>query len=242
MAFSCSLNIDNTISVKENNVFIGNYQLIREPFCNKCSLPLDPSNPICGNCWDIEYFDIARTVGLYFKYSYSGTLPYITKPENDTLSTHIRYLKNSRSFPANIKWAVPLGLAIVLCINNRFTEFKSANLIVPVPQHPNSIARRGYNQAEEIAKVVSYELGIKIRMDILTKVKDITMRGKSREERRELVKGAYQSSTRLSNEIVLLIDDTLTTGSNLDECAKILKNIGAQDVYVMVAGRDVFEY
>jgi ComF family protein len=223
-------------------VLIGKYHLICEPFCKKCSLPLDPKFPICENCWDIENFNVARAVGLYFKYGYKGTLPYIKMPENDLLSTHIRFLKNSKNISANIKWAVPIGLAMVLCINNRFTEFKSANLIVPVPQHPNSIARRGYNQAEEIAKVVSDKLDIQIRTDILTKVKDITMRGKSREERRELVKGAYQSTLKLNGEAVLLIDDTLTTGSNLDECAKILKNIGAKDVYVMVAGRDVFEY
>ena len=243
MMFQCTLNNDKTkISVRENNEILGEYQLIREPFCEKCSLPLDPEVPECRNCWDIENFDVARAVGLYFKMDYEGTLSYIDKPENDLLSTHIRYLKNSRGYSANIKWACPLGLAMVLCINNLFTEFKSANLIIPVPQHPNSIDRRGYNQSEEIAKIVSEKTGIQLRTDVLTKIKDINMQNKTRVERRKLVIGAYGANTELSGEIVLLIDDTLTTGSNLDECAKILKSNGAKDVYILVAGRDAPEY
>lgn len=244
LSFECSINSEeNVINVKENNQFIGKYHLINEPFCEKCSLPLDPELSICDNCWGIEYFfDAARTLGLYFKMNYEGTLSYITKPENDILSTHIRYLKNRRQYPINIKWAKPLGKAIALCINNRFIEFKSSDIIIPVPQHPNSINRRGYNQAEEIAKVACRELDIELKPDILRKAKDINMRDKNLEERRKLVIDAYQSTTRLNDETVLLIDDTFTTGSNVNECARILKNIGAQNVYVMVVGRDVFEY
>ena len=174
--------------------------------------------------------------------NYEGTLSYITKPKNDILSKHIRFLKNSRQYSYNINWAKPLGKAIALCINNRFTEFKLSDIIIPVPQHQHSIDRRGYNQAEEIAKVACKELDMELRPDILYKAKDINMRDKNLEERREIVIDAYRSNTELNDETVLLIDDTLTTGSNLNECARILKNIGAQNVYAMVAGRDVFEY
>lgn len=244
LSFECSIySEENVINIKENNQFIGKYHLINEPFCEKCSLPLDPENQICDNCWGIEYyFDAARTVGLYFKMNYEGTLSYITKPKNDILSKHIRFLKNSRQYSYNINWAKPLGKAIALCINNRFTEFKLSDIIIPVPQHQHSIDRRGYNQAEEIAKVACKELDMELRPDILYKAKDINMRDKNLEERREIVIDAYQSNTELNDETVLLIDDTLTTGSNLNECARILKNIGAQNVYAMVAGRDVFEY
>lgn len=244
MTFKCILNSEkNTIQVKENYQDIGEYNLINEPFCDKCSLPLESESSWCDNCFHIKYhFDLARTVGLYFKCGYDGDIPYIEQPNDDSLSTHIRYLKNSKNFSWNKKWAIPLGLAMVLCIKNRFSELKSADMIVPVPQHSGSITKRGYNQSEEIAKVVSEKIGIKIRTDILYKISDVKMIGKNLQERRELVKGAYQSDIKLNGENVLLIDDTLTTGSNLDECAKVLKYNGASNVCVMVAGRDVFEY
>ncbi|MCK4796151.1 MAG: ComF family protein [Spirochaetes bacterium] len=243
--FECSLNNDDTISVLNSNSFIGKYQLITEPFCEKCSLPLNPEDPFCDNCWNVASnysFDFAKAVGLYFKWGYDGNIPYIKKPEADLLSTHIRYLKNKRNYSYNIRWAIPLGLAMCLCIKDRFIKLKSVNSIVPIPQHPNSMNRRGYNQAEEIAKVVSKVLDIPLRTDILTKVNDINMRGKNLEERKELVEGAYECFQEINEEIILLIDDTFTTGSNSDECAKVLKRNGAKHVYVMVAGRDVFEY
>jgi len=91
-------------------------------------------------------------------------------------------------------------------------------------------------------KIVSAETGIQLRTGVLTKIKDINMQNKTRNERRKLVIGVYGVNTKLNDEIVLLIDDTLTAGSNLDECAKILKNNGAKDVYILVAGRDTPEY
>lgn len=244
MNFTCKLNSEkNTIEVKENSRYIGEYYLINEPFCDKCSLPLESKSSCCDDCSTIDYhFDVACTVGLYFKWGYDGDLSYIEQPNDDSLSTHIRYLKNSKNFSSNKKWAIPLGLAMVLCIENRFSELKSADIIVPVPQHSDSITKRGYNQSEEIAKVVSKKIGIEIRTDILYKVSNVKMIRKNLQERRELVKEAYESDIKLNGENVLLIDDTFTTGSNLDECAKVLKYNGASNVCVMVAGRTVFEH
>jgi len=55
MMFQCTLNNDKTkISVRENNEILGEYQLIREPFCEKCSLPLDLEVPECRNCWTLK--------------------------------------------------------------------------------------------------------------------------------------------------------------------------------------------
>lgn len=244
MSFTCKLNSEkNTIEVKENSRYIGEYYLINEPFCDKCSLPLESKSSCCDDCSTIDYhFDVACTVGLYFKWGYDGDLPYIKQPDDDLLSKHIRFLKNSKNFSSNIRWAIPLGLAMVICIENRFSELKSLDIIVPLPQHSDSIAKRGYNQSEEIAKVVGNKIGIEIRTDILHKISNVKMIGKNLQERRELVKGAYKSDIKLNGENVLLIDDTLTTGSNLDECARVLKYNGASNVCVMVAGRDVFEY
>ncbi|MCW7076477.1 MAG: hypothetical protein OCU18_04190, partial [Candidatus Syntrophoarchaeum sp.] len=61
-------------------------------------------------------------------------------------------------------------------------------------------------------------------------------------ERKELAKGLYEVRTDLDGESILLIDDTFTSGSTLDECARVLIDRGARDVYAFVAGRDAPEY
>ncbi len=116
-------------------------------------------------------------------------------------------------------------------------------MIVPLPQHPDSIDKRGHNHAEELSKIIGEHINVSCDNEILRKTKDITMRGKGLNERQESVKGLYAPSVKqLNDETILLIDDLYTTGCNVNECSKILKNIGARVVYVLVAGRDAPEY
>ncbi len=243
MNWSCILSEDrSTITIKKDNAIIGKYYLIREPFCHKCCLPLDPAFQYCSFCAGDENYELARSVGLYFKVDYETQLLYINRAEDDLLSLHILYLKNKRGYARNKSWAIPLGLAMSMCFKNLYEELHLVNIIVPVPQHQDSINRRGYNQSEEIAKIVSKKIELPLYSDLLIKTRDEKMMGKSRDERKEAVKGLYKSSKKLNGESVLLIDDTFTTGCTVDECARVLKEAGAKEVYVFVAGRDAPEF
>ena len=131
---------------------------------------------------------------------------------------------------------------LVLCFEHKYKELHAADIVVPVPQHTDSINQRGYNQSEEIAKVVCKQMELPLYLNLLIKTRDERMRGKSLPERKELAKGLYEVRTDLDGESILLIDDTFTSGSTLDECARVLIDRGARDVYAFVAGRDAPEY
>ncbi|MBU7044940.1 MAG: ComF family protein [Theionarchaea archaeon] len=61
-----------------------------------------------------------------------------------------------------------------------------------------------------------------------------------RDERRENVKGAFEVKypNRFKGRKILLIDDVATTCATIDECARVLKNAGAQEVNALVLARD----
>lgn len=113
-------------------------------------------------------------------------------------------------------------------------------ILVPVPLEKRGLRWRGFNQAEEIAKEVSKFLNISVLNNVLFKIKEtlpqIELQGK---ERKENVKGIFQARNKglILNKKVLLIDDVYTTGSTLEECAKVLKEAGVKEIIGIVIAR-----
>lgn len=111
----------------------------------------------------------------------------------------------------------------------------SADLIIPVPIHKKRALARGYNQSAYIAKFVAELVNIQMRKDVLLKIKnnqkqsllDVHTRG-------ENVKNVYSVANELfiRGKKILLIDDIFTTGSTVNECARVLKIAGAEEVLV----------
>lgn len=165
--------------------------------------------------------------------NYEGQLDYIRHHTDDLLSIHIRALKN------RVKFASSLGLAMTYAIYRKFEEFLDVDYLIPMPLHSNKLAERGYNQAEELAKVISSRIGIPLVSNALKKVKDVNMRGKPRSQRKLDIKGAFEAKRCFNDNSVLIIDDVLTSGFSANECAKVLKENGVNKVWVFVAGRDV---
>ncbi len=132
------------------------------------------------------------------------------------------------------KIGIQLGLELGKLIKNQFNQ--SYDLIVPVPIHSARLRERGFNQAEYIAKGISPMLGIKVHTKLIKRFKYTTTQTiLSAEERRSNVQNVfkgYNENTKLSDEIILLVDDVLTTGSTINECAKTLLNLGARRIDV----------
>lgn len=105
--------------------------------------------------------------------------------------------------------------------------------LVPVPMHYKKRRRRGYNQAEVIAKGISEQTGIPIFNNLLEKEIDIASQTKKdRTNRHTNVQKAYKRKNRVPPNVksVLLIDDVITTGATLDVCSSILKQQGGINV------------
>lgn len=104
------------------------------------------------------------------------------------------------------------------------------DLIVPVPVSPKTQRARGYNQSALLAGALSQWVGLPCDAGLLHKVKE-TRRQMDLERRERLanVLGAYGVAVpaRAAGRRVLLVDDVLTTGATLNECAKTLLDAGA---------------
>ena len=107
-----------------------------------------------------------------------------------------------------------------------FNILKTYDTIIPVPISKNRKKQRGYNQCLLLSKEISKILQIENNNNCLYKKKDILPQSTlNKEEREQNIKGAYELKNieTIKNKRILLIDDIYTTGSTLNECAKILR-------------------
>ncbi len=114
------------------------------------------------------------------------------------------------------------------------------DMLVPVPLHSRRKRERGYNQAELIAKVVaSHFPDAVLDAQSLVRKKYTEQQAKLRREKRILNMHdvfIWKAKESCPSQ-VLLIDDVFTTGSTMQECAKTLKQAGANEVWGLVLGR-----
>lgn len=117
-------------------------------------------------------------------------------------------------------------------------EDVEADLIVPVPMFSRNQNKRGYNQAEVMAKRFASRRGMVCASELLERTKEtVPMKGLGSLERYENLKNAFAVSGKnqytITGKRILLIDDIFTTGSTLDACSSVLKEAGAAEVYVL---------
>jgi len=113
-------------------------------------------------------------------------------------------------------------------------------LIVPVPLHATRYRERGFNQAEEIARVVGRAL--RIPVDARALVRRIATReqsGLSLRNRRRNVRRAFAAAHALSAVHVALVDDVVTTGNTARAAARALAERGVRQVEVWAAAQAV---
>jgi ComF family protein len=129
---------------------------------------------------------------------------------------------------ANLEPAMPVGTITV----------------VPVPLHKRKEAQRGFNQAEMIARAALKQLSRPKRLELCTGVllrqrETGSQIGLTSHQRRENMRGAFavNDPTRIAKRDILLIDDVVTTGTTVSECARVLLRAGAARVWVATVAR-----
>ena len=110
-----------------------------------------------------------------------------------------------------------------------------AEEIIPVPLHRSRRRKRGFNQAEILARELGAATGIPVRTDVLFRVKKTSpQKSLGKKERQANLKGAFAvSGAWKPGKNVVLIDDIYTTGATLDRAAKMLRKAGARNVYFL---------
>lgn len=145
-------------------------------------------------------------------------------------------LSKSRS---NRAVSYQLGKLVWECSYAKESDF---DIIVPVPLHWTRYAWRGYNQAEEMAKVLSKKTGKPI-INVLKRIRRTPYQSDIRgSERLENVKDVFELSSDCElykNKKILLIDDLMTTGATLQSAAKHLQKLKPEKLTAIVAARVV---
>ena len=170
----------------------------------------------CRRC-DEDAFTFARACGLY----------------EGALRACLLELKRKPHVPARL----------VRLMFNAFQRrpINEATLIMPVPLHPERERERGFNQAAVLARALAQST--RLRCDEWSLVRmihtDRHRTGMDARARRESVAGAFavKRPRLIEGERVLLIDDVFTTGATVSACAAVLKDAGAEDVFVLTVAR-----
>lgn len=133
----------------------------------------------------------------------------------------------------------PLTGLLIKCIKNshflsNFSQSTFRYLIIPVPLHRKKILFRGFNQAELIGQEIAQEFDLELKNNLLIRVKNTASQTDLKENQRFLnVQNVFQVKERkmISNKIIFLVDDVITSGATLNEAAKVLKEAGTKEVW-----------
>lgn len=120
-------------------------------------------------------------------------------------------------------------------LGQKISESIKADCIVPVPMSKKSYRNRRYNQAEVIAKQIADINNIPLYNNFIFKNESATQHNLSKAERIKNVSAYYSGNLKLDNMKIILCDDIITTGSTMNRCAAILKEMGAAEVYAAAA-------
>jgi len=193
------------------------------PFCQKCSEPFEgaiTSAFTCANCAHRTiYFDAAVAA-----YRGRGIVRQVIHEFKYGRQIHLRHLV--------ARWLHAALDDERLC-GRRF------DVIVPVPLHPARQRERGFNQASLLAELLSAQTSIPAK-PVLERIRyTTTQTALDRSERMENLHNAFRlrKNADVRGLRVLLVDDVLTTGSTLNECARILKRASAFSVHAATAAR-----
>ena len=209
----------------------GRVTFITPPCCHHCGVPFDINDGDeipnldymkCGACLADEpvynqsrsaviYDDQSRELLLLFKH---GDQTHLTV----TFAPWLNTVLNQQD------WAI--------------------DFILPVPLHWTRLLKRRYNQSALLAKSLSKLTEIPALLNILKRGRATKSQGHlSAKDRQANVKNAFHISVNdvplIRDKNILLIDDVLTTGSTINECARVLRESGAKNIYVLTVARAV---
>lgn len=189
------------------------------PSCVRCALPLPAGTGTCATCQ--QHPPAFDRVVAPFRYA----------PPLDFL---VRRLK----FHQDLVMARLLGQLLAEHLAARTGPAPA--LALPVPLHRRRLAERGYNQTLEIGRELRIALGIPLDRRLVRRVKDTAAQSRlPARARRQNLRDAFRLAAPLPPEArhLAILDDVMTTGSTVNELARLLKAAGAREVEVWVLAR-----
>ena len=177
------------------------------PFCVICKQDLTPAETPSHACQRELY-------SVYSLWDYENAVPAII---------HKFKYENKKSLGRLISHKLHLNFS---CVSDAI----EVNSVIPVPLHPARKRERGFNQSEVLAEILSNLLQVKLILRTIARhrnTKDQTTLDAN--QRLQNVSNAFNVKNRevIRGKSILLVDDVITTGATLSECARVLKESGA---------------
>lgn len=187
------------------------------PVCKNKS----PQGKVCKKCENLTFLS-----GLWIAADYN----------EEIIKNSIHILKYKFAFDITRS----IAQILVRFINNNKFILKNDFIIVPVPLHKKRFLLRGFNQSELLAKEISKTFSLKLSSQNLIRIKYTQAQVElDKKDRENNIKNAFfiKKPLEFSGKSVILIDDVYTTGSTMNECAKVLKQAGVKEVWGLVIAR-----
>src|SRR5437763_3358051 len=221
--------------------------------CVSCREPVDGEG-VCAECW-------AKLSFIAQPYCPRLGIPFVYDPGSELLSMEaiadppayararaaVRYDDVARALVHALKYQDRTDLAPAMgrwMARAGHELLAEADMLVPVPLHWRRGWSRRYNQSGALARVVERNSGVKLRGDVLRRIRATEQQvGLSRPQRASNVQGAFKVADEAQSDVqgrrVIVIDDVLTSGATVDACARALLRAKAAQVDVLVFARVV---
>ncbi len=175
--------------------------------------------------------------------SLNGVVAFLDYDEQTIIGQLIKQFKYNFAFDIVSVWDKMIDLFLLDIVNQMEIEVNNFT-IIPVPLHITRERERGFNQADLVAQLVFKKLVTLRQVDFdnksLQRQKKTNQQAKlNRLDRLNNLKEAFVwNGQKSAPKNILLIDDVYTSGTTMQECARILKKFGAQKVYGFTLARD----
>lgn len=218
-------------------------EILFPPICLNCRNYLqnaeERENLLCVKC-----FSGIKIYSNIFQPDSQTNLIAISSYENSALRELLHHFKYNGFRGAK----VPLEKLIIKWLgtnpNLASSILNSRSLIIPIPLHQSRLRRRGFNQAELIAGLLSRLLQLPLEKDLLERVRNTKSQigMKSAKDRSENIKNSIR--VRPDQEMILskypkiiLVDDVYTSGATMKEATRVLRHSGARDITAFVVAK-----
>jgi ComF family protein len=197
----------------------GNIPFITKPYCYICGIPFSYENDekaICGYCV-MKRPSYDKSISIFKYNEYSKKIIHKFKYQDNL---HILdYLVNLMS---------NLGNSLII----------QADYIVPVPMHKYKLLKRGYNQSALLAMKIAKKNNVKYLPELLLKIKhNMPQASLKKGQRIENIKNTICINNKykslIAGKVILLVDDVITTGATIEECAKIISGYKPSHIFIL---------
>lgn len=208
--------------------------IIFTPLCLDCGKKID-ENYLCARCQNkIMFLGIGLCSYCYQDkiYHFNQAISITAYKEPMVKLIHLFKYKNC-DYLADFFAKLMIEHLLKIKVN-----FSGYDAMLSVPMHRDKLKKRGYNQAELLAKPLSNYFKIPLRNDIINcKNVNASQTKLSKVARQKNVAGAFTVNGNLKDKNLLLIDDILTTGSTINACAKTLRENGAKRITIITLAK-----